>query len=481
MPLNQPNEDAPAITDLSVRFVQNINRSYRNLRNLNLSYNEIPDASNLRLLQTLKTLNLSHNRLNSISNIALRNLVELDVSFNALFYIDELKGAQLPQLITLDLSHNHLTTPRAVAALRNLPNLQRLSLQGNPLTSRADYRYIIIRTLPTLTHLDGRRITDHERAAANDTGVDGEETHNVLDASSVSLQALNGHMHHSLDDASSSDDAEGYGVEDGSFSNDRASQVISKTRRLLREAESRRLEIARTAQRFSTRTRPTPQLPRPLQESAAATAENGLGDDVDDHSVPDSPGPDSTLGQQPQAGKHAGAVKLRAAVRGLIASRHFGAAQPELPPMWNASDGETTDEDEGEDGSEDEDSQNGAASHGNTATHHPQRSDERHQRQSSPHTTFGISHTRRSGMQLSTDRRIAALEAQIIAERAEADQLRKYFERQAVESYNGSVLHQKKVRCNLRLFLGSTQHQNRPSLIALNNPLTRLRNLSFAE
>ncbi|XP_063685911.1 uncharacterized protein LOC134819736 isoform X2 [Bolinopsis microptera] len=137
------------------------------LETLNLSYNsiEIMDES-LQLLIQLSTLDLSYNIISSIENIqGLPYLRELDLSHNNISDTDALHMKmgnitnlnlshnkiqllygfeRLFSLEELDLSHNCVEQLNEVNRLSNLPQLENLSLLGNPISKKSAYRPTVL-------------------------------------------------------------------------------------------------------------------------------------------------------------------------------------------------------------------------------------------------------------------------------------------------------------------------------------------------
>lgn len=97
---------------------------------------------------------------------SLVSLTELNLRRNA---IESVAGLhRLPALQRVFLSHNQIRAPADIACLFEVGYLIELSLDGNPL-SEADppaYRAQIVAGMAGLRHLDLKRITDDERAAA---------------------------------------------------------------------------------------------------------------------------------------------------------------------------------------------------------------------------------------------------------------------------------------------------------------------------
>lgn len=118
------------------------------------------------------SLLLNGNRLTSLENfrtLAVRMLYLpsalcwLDVSDNRLndVSIDEL--SDFPNLRTLYLHRNRLTTVSTVTCLDRLTELRTLRLQHNPLATTHAYRAMVLKLLPRLTNLDFVRVTNDEK------------------------------------------------------------------------------------------------------------------------------------------------------------------------------------------------------------------------------------------------------------------------------------------------------------------------------
>ena len=332
---------APPIRDLSVEFVQGIARQYRELRNLNLSYNEISDAVNLRLLPSLQAVDLSHNQLAYLPNLDLPQLRVLNLADNCIFYAEAL--SRLPGLELLDLRRNNITSCQSVSGLAELPRLREIWLEGNPVASAPDYRIAVLSLLPTVRTLDGAQVTAGERRHAstfsgspNGYQADGAADNNALDASSVSLRPsieihdhedqrrdlrFRSNLHHNTADHDSDEDSIGMRPDLGNLekhTDSRASKVIQRTRQLLDQAKQSREKAhaaaARVSQKPPTGDRNDVAIPHSRQRRQTESLANA-----------------ARTGQT-----------LRTATRGLIASRRFsGGTSPMLPPMWNDADADS--------------------------------------------------------------------------------------------------------------------------------------------
>jgi Leucine-rich repeat (LRR) protein len=110
----------------------------------------------------LRTLLLSFNSIELFSCIpSIPTLTALDLSFNLLQKIDRLES--FPELKTLDLAWNSLFFVEDTKVLaRHLPKLQNLSMLGNNITEAADYRSVVLRSIPGLARFDDRDVAASE-------------------------------------------------------------------------------------------------------------------------------------------------------------------------------------------------------------------------------------------------------------------------------------------------------------------------------
>jgi dynein light chain 1 len=138
-------------------------------RQLSLSTNNLDRlAQGLAGLDGLHILSVGRNclkRLDGLEPVA-ATLEEVWASYNT---IEKLSGLErCPRLRVLYLSNNKLKDWGEVERLAVLEHLEDLLLVGNPLcgTDEAAYRSGVLRRLPRLQKLDGRLVSDEERAAA---------------------------------------------------------------------------------------------------------------------------------------------------------------------------------------------------------------------------------------------------------------------------------------------------------------------------
>jgi len=137
-------------------------REYR-LRKL-----RIPVIENLGIIgDAFECLNLSDNSIVSLGGFPrLEMLTSLVLSNNQIKRLQ--RGLQnfLPNLQNLILTNNRISTLLTLEALKEMPNLTRLSLIGNSVTKEAGYRLFVISMCPKLRVLDFQKVKLREREEA---------------------------------------------------------------------------------------------------------------------------------------------------------------------------------------------------------------------------------------------------------------------------------------------------------------------------
>jgi Leucine-rich repeat (LRR) protein len=116
-------------------------------------------SSNFPLLEKL---DLSHNFLQTIPQGALESLTklkELILSYNSLRRIENIS---LIGLVSLDLSHNRITTVEEVSRLSKCTELTRFWFNDNQLNQRALHRIQCLVYLRTLRELDGKPVSESD-------------------------------------------------------------------------------------------------------------------------------------------------------------------------------------------------------------------------------------------------------------------------------------------------------------------------------
>ena len=127
-----------------------------NLKELDVSNNEIERIENLGGLKQLRVLKLNGNRIRKIENISvLKNLEVLELACN---FIEE-----IPSLISLNkllscvnLSQNCIQKKENILNLRPCKKLREVYLTGNPFAESAEYLSYVQGTLRQLNALDGQ-------------------------------------------------------------------------------------------------------------------------------------------------------------------------------------------------------------------------------------------------------------------------------------------------------------------------------------
>ncbi|EFJ51748.1 hypothetical protein VOLCADRAFT_56822 [Volvox carteri f. nagariensis] len=130
-----------------------------NLVELNLSSNAVSslDPGSLRCLTRLTLLNLASNRLQAVQGLdGLANLEQLNLSYNYITSIAGLTALQGPQckLRQLNLKHNQLHNLQAFSVLVGCISLRSLQVVGNPVCQLPNYMQALATVLAHVTQLD---------------------------------------------------------------------------------------------------------------------------------------------------------------------------------------------------------------------------------------------------------------------------------------------------------------------------------------
>ncbi|KAL3674526.1 hypothetical protein V7S43_000474 [Phytophthora oleae] len=133
---------------------------------LKMNGNELTGLTGLQSLPSLTVLEAARNTIENLSILS-DAAPKLEVLLLEDNKITTLSGIEsLPALTSLFLQQNYIETLEAVQQLDQLPKLLTLNLTGNPVTQAEDYRSSIILLAPTLTYLDGEPLSDEDRLAA---------------------------------------------------------------------------------------------------------------------------------------------------------------------------------------------------------------------------------------------------------------------------------------------------------------------------
>ena len=125
-----------------------------NLKELNLSNQEIEKIENLGNLKNLRVLNLSYNRISKIENVTcLKNL--------EIFYLSNNFIQEIPTIFTKNtnivefyIGFNAILKKDNVLNMKHMSSLKVLDLEGNPITNFSDYKNYTLGILKQLLKLD---------------------------------------------------------------------------------------------------------------------------------------------------------------------------------------------------------------------------------------------------------------------------------------------------------------------------------------
>ena len=116
-------------------------------------------------MQMLVTLDISHNVVTSLQPLSsLQRLQHLSAAHNALPSLDGVGACAA--LNRLDVSSNAISSLAAVAAAAACPLLGTLTLARNPVRNVVDYRLHLVHLLPQVTSLDAVRVDEREKVHA---------------------------------------------------------------------------------------------------------------------------------------------------------------------------------------------------------------------------------------------------------------------------------------------------------------------------
>lgn len=143
--LNPCSEYELDLRSNKIGAIENLGATQNQFDAIDLSSNEIVKLEGFPSLPRLHTVTLCNNR---IARIA----VNLESS--------------VPSLRALNLTNNRISSFSDVDALKGCSRLTHLSLVGNPVSKKDDYRLYVAFTLPNVTVLDFRKMKQAERDAA---------------------------------------------------------------------------------------------------------------------------------------------------------------------------------------------------------------------------------------------------------------------------------------------------------------------------
>ena len=167
------------------------------LVDLDLSFNNIDDVSNLSCLVNLQVLRLTNNQISSLQPMGeLKRLLELHIGSNQLTNLNYIRK-QFPNLDYLDVTNNRISDWKHFEYLKFCPSVRELYISGNPCVSEvtdAD-RKSLKNILPNAEIVDGKYLNAADeksalyskRAASASTAITVRQLENELNSLSVNL------------------------------------------------------------------------------------------------------------------------------------------------------------------------------------------------------------------------------------------------------------------------------------------------------
>uniref|UniRef100_A0A7M5V0V0 Guanylate kinase-like domain-containing protein n=1 Tax=Clytia hemisphaerica TaxID=252671 RepID=A0A7M5V0V0_9CNID len=175
--MNFSNNKISTIADLSM---------HASLHTLLLDFNEIEEISGLVNCASLKNLSISNNRISKITGLSKLNLKQLDLSYNDIRRIENLQDLEFIQYLNLsfnnirslrglqehgyleeiNLHKNQILDLSEIRYLRDLRMLRILNLSENPIKEIESYRISAVFKLSKLVELDEMQVTPEEKVHA---------------------------------------------------------------------------------------------------------------------------------------------------------------------------------------------------------------------------------------------------------------------------------------------------------------------------
>ena len=155
---------------LKVKIIQTIENLFdcTNLQSLCLSYHFITKIENLDSLTRLRELDLSENRILKFENLHKLSLLEvLNLSGNSIKELPKAALEPLKCLKTLKIAKNKISSLSEIGNLSILPNLESLSILGNPVCEIEEYLLFVAYYVPSIEALDGNLINSQQRQKAS--------------------------------------------------------------------------------------------------------------------------------------------------------------------------------------------------------------------------------------------------------------------------------------------------------------------------
>lgn len=129
---------------------------------------KIPAIECISVLQDqVDVIDLSDNEVRKIDNFPeMKRLNTLLINNNNVSKVDTKIATQLPNLTSLILTNNRVAVLSEIDVIATLAKLEYLSLLGNPVTLKINYRLYTINRIPSLRSLDFKKISRVEREEA---------------------------------------------------------------------------------------------------------------------------------------------------------------------------------------------------------------------------------------------------------------------------------------------------------------------------
>ncbi|KAI5362899.1 Putative U2 small nuclear ribonucleoprotein A' [Septoria linicola] len=140
-----------------------------NERELDLRGHKIPQIENLGVAKDQEAIDFTDNAITSLGGFPLSpRLQTLLCAQNRISTISESTSKSAPNLHTLVLTQNNLAELSDLDPLEGFKKLTYLSLVGNPVASKENYRYWVLWRCPQVRFLDFQKVKDAERKKAKE-------------------------------------------------------------------------------------------------------------------------------------------------------------------------------------------------------------------------------------------------------------------------------------------------------------------------
>ncbi|KAF2645585.1 U2-associated snRNP A [Massarina eburnea CBS 473.64] len=136
-------------------------------RELDLRGHKISAIENMGAARDNDAIDFTDNDIAQLGNFPLQpRLRTLLLAQNRITHIQANLSSSIPNLSTLVLTKNRLTELSDLDPLGGFKKLVHLTLLGNPVTSKENYRYWVIHRVPSVRFLDFVKVRDEERRKA---------------------------------------------------------------------------------------------------------------------------------------------------------------------------------------------------------------------------------------------------------------------------------------------------------------------------